>query len=544
MTKADIILKSNAIFDSVGQDPYKGFVVVSGNRIAAVGKEDEQGFEDWIGKDTTVIDCGERLVLPGMIDAHMHFFNGIFQNSVYMCRDLFHCKSARECVAVIREYAEQHPNYKRISGIGWYIPDWVDKTPPHKRMLDEMEPNRPVYLMCADGHSFWLNSKALEECGVDPSQELFCGTIETDPDGTANGLLHEMDACSVCAAKAQELPSNEQRQMILDFISELSKKGITAVTDMATQLEPTPIPRELKTIAELEMEESLHIRLSLYPSLGTTDDFAIAQEYRARFCSDKINVGGLKSFVDGVHGNHTALLLSPYEDLPGEKGKSCFSYEIYKRQVIAANRNGFGVKLHCTGEGASKIALDAFEASRNINDNIDVRNSMEHVETIPYQEFDRLKRLNITATMQPSHLMAVGSELKRKVGEQRAQYEYALRTMLSHGINVAFSSDYPVAPFDPMLSVYFAVTRCDAKGQPVDDIGQNITLGEALKAYTYGSAYCIHAEDRIGTLEKGKLADIAVFKQNLFELEPKDLLNAEIDMTIADGKIVYRSETF
>ena len=116
--------------------------------------------------------------------------------------------------------------------------------------------------------------------------------------------------------------------------------------------------------------------------------------------------------------------------------------------------------------------------------------------------------------------------------------------MLSHDVNVAFSSDYPVAPFDPLLSIYFAVTRCDKQGNPIDEINQNITLEQALKAYTYGSAYCIHAEDKLGTLEPGKLADIVVFNQNLFELEPKEWLNAKIDLTMMDGEIVYKSEEF
>ena len=541
--KADVILKSRAVFDAVRREPCEGFVAVAGNKIAAVGN-DQNVMNRLTGRKTEIIDCGNRLIIPGLIDAHMHFFNGIFQNSPYMCRELFDCKSAKECVQTVDRFAKQHPDYKRISAIGWYIPDWEDKTYPHKRMLDAIEPERPVYLMCADGHSFWLNSKALEECGVDPDKQLLCGTIETDSDGEVNGLLHEMDACSICAAKAQELPQQEARQMILNFVCELSKKGITAVTDMAIQLEPTPIPGELMTLSELENEGSLHVRLALYPSLGITDDFSIAREYRNRFCSDKLYVGGLKSFVDGVHGNYTALLLEPYADDPNRQGKSCFPYEIYEKQVAAANKEGFGVKLHCTGEGASELALDAFEMSRKANGNIDVRNSIEHAETLRYPQFERFRRLNVTATMQPSHLMAIGNGLKRKVGEQRAQYEYALKTMLSHDVNVAFSSDYPVAPFDPLLSIYFAVTRCDKQGNPIDEINQNITLEQALKAYTYGSAYCIHAEDKLGTLEPGKLADIVVFNQNLFELEPKEWLNAKIDLTMMDGEIVYKSEEF
>lgn len=540
MENADYILKGSAIFDAVSDDPFPGFVAVKGRTIAKIGRG-KANIEDWIGENTEVIDCENKLIMPGLIDAHMHFFDGIFQNSKYMCRDLFGCKSAQECAEVIGKFAGEHPDYKTITGMGWFIPMWEDQTPPDKKMLDQIEPNRPVYLMCADGHSFWLNSKAMEECQIDPNKELLFGSIETDEYGNANGVLHEMDACAPCAVAAQALPENQKRELILDYIRQLSRHGITGTTDITVLPEPASITEEMRIIAQLEKEGALNVRLNLYPSLGATTDFSVMKEFRQCFNSDKLRVAGLKAFVDGVHGNHTALLLTPYADQPDHIGTSFYPYEHYKRRVTEANKLGFGVKLHCTGEGATRMALDVYEAAQKRNGPWEVRNSIEHVETIQLTDVVRMAKLDVSATIQPIHLMHIGNGLKEELGEERARYQYAIKTLLENGVNVAFSTDYPVAPFEPLPNIYFAVTRCDLQGNPVEErTVEKITLAQALKAYTYGSAYCLNAEKKLGSLEEGKLADITVFGENLFKLEPAALLEAQVYMTMSDGVIVYK----
>ena len=542
MAGSGYLLKSTAIFDSVQDRTFSGFVAVQGNRIAGTGSDEgtagyweEQGFE--------VIDCGDGLIIPGMIDAHMHFFDGIFQNSRYMCRDLFDCRSAEECVKVIGDFARKHPEYRTVTGMGWFPPGWTDSRRPDKKMLDEIEPDRPVYLMCADGHSFWLNSRALEDCGVDPGRKLAFGEIETYENGEANGVLHEMDACAPCSVKAQALPEETSRELIGDFLEQLSRAGITGTTDITVLPEPAEITENMRIIRELELENRLSVRLHLYPSLGMDDSFRIVEGYRQEFQSDKFRVSGLKAFIDGVHSNHTAFLLSPYTDSPGEKGSTFYPQEHYRHMVTAANRAGYGVKLHCTGEGAVHMALDALAASAHAKCSSGVRNSIEHVETFCEDDIDRFHELDVTASMQPSHLMFLGDTLRVKLGPERASRQYALKTMLDHDVNVAFSTDYPVAPFDPRLNIYFAVTRCDPEGNPVDrGSGQEITLAQAIRAYTRGSAYCLGREEELGTLEKGKLADIAVFDRDLFRRDPAEILEAEVVLTMMDGDIVYRKQ--
>ena len=540
---ADYVFKSRAIFDSVRNETFEGAIVITGNHITSIIPAPAKVPDESIGENTRVVDCGDNLITAGMIDSHMHFFDGIFQNSRFMCRELFACKSAAECVEVIDAFAKQHPDYRTITGMGWFMPQWDDQTPPDKDMLDKICPDRPVYLMCADGHSFWMNTKALEESEIDPDRKLLFGEIEKNEKGEANGVLHEMDACACCSVNAQRLPDGHQEELITDFVRNLASMGITSTTDMTVLPQPMPITDDMKAIDRLNREGRFDLRLNLYPPLGTTDDFTIVNEYRERFASDKYRVAGLKAFVDGVHGNHTALLMEPYVDAPDCIGESFYSYEHYMRQIKAANDAGYGVKLHCCGEGAVHWALDAFEGACPQDGRPKVRNSIEHAETIREEDFERFAKYKVTAAMQPLHLMYEGKLLQDILGPERSKYEQALRTMITMGINVAFSSDFPVAEFDPRVNIYFSMTRCDRDGNPIEDHPtESISLADAIKAYTIGGAYCLNMEDRLGTLEEGKLADLVVWDSNLFELEPKDILEANIDLTMVDGKVSYEAQ--
>ena len=191
------------------------------------------------------------------------------------------------------------------------------------------------------------------------------------------------------------------------------------------------------------------------------------------------------------------------------------------------------------------MALDAFEAARAGKTGEAARNSIEHVEAARDSDLARFPKLDVTATMQPLHLMYTEDSLKVKLGEKRARHQYAVKSMLAKGVNVAFSTDYPVASFEPLINIYFAVTRCTPQGRPVEDpVTENVTLAQALKAYTYGSAYCLNAEKKLGTLEEGKLADLIVYDNNLFAANPKELLKTQVDLTMVDGVIVYKKERF
>jgi len=233
---------------------------------------------------------------------------------------------------------------------------------------------------------------------------------------------------------------------------------------------------------------------------------------------------------------------SEYLDMPGHFGESFYSHEHYLKRVAEANKAGYGVKLHCCGEGAVDWALDAYEYSGKVNGPLDVRNSIEHVETLRPEQSSRFVANNVTAAMQPLHLMYEGDILYSILGPERAQYQYAIKKMLDDGINVAFSSDFPVADFDPKVNIYFAVTRCDMDGRCVEQNStQAITVAQALKAYTYGSAYCVNMEKLVGTLEEGKLADLIVIDRNILKTAPEEILNMNVEFTMVDGIVAHNS---
>lgn len=546
MERADIVIKSNNIFDSINDEPFEGFIAVRKNKIIKVGRYGESA-DMWIGEDTSVINFEDNLVMPGMVDTHMHFFGGVFQNSPYMCRELFNCFSAKECVETIAKFAASHPEYERIAGMGWYVPIWDDKTQPDRWMLDAIDDDRPIYLMCADGHSFWLNSAAMKESEIDVDKQWRIGEVVKNAEGVPTGVLREMEICAPCSMYMQKLPKDEKRRLLAELIDEISACGITSVSDMAVMLEPHPEYEkdEIDIISDLEYENKLNVRMNLYPSLGTCDDFSVAKEYRRKYCSDMFRVAGLKTFVDGVHGNHTALLIDPYEDLPESRGAAFYPYEVYRDQVREANREGFGVKLHCAGEGATKLALDAYGESHAMGLDKGVRNSIEHVEITRLEDIKLMGQIGVTASMQPVHMMPATESLTERVGKQRARWMYAIKTMLDEGVNVAFGTDYPVVPFNPMPNIYFAVTRNDFEGNPCgDNRMEKITVAQALKAYTIAGAYCFNMEKKIGSIEEGKLADIIAFDRNLFDTEPDALLDAKVVMTMVDGRVVNTMDPF
>lgn len=542
MNRADFVIKSDHIFTGLADAPFKGAVAVKDNKILEVGTM--QQIEPYIGEGTNVLAYEEELVMAGFIDAHMHYFTGVFQASHYMYRELFDAKSERECVERVKAFGRQHPEYEKLSGMGWFPMLWDDKhAMPSKKSLDEIEPDRPVYLLSADGHAFWLNSKALEACGITRDSQVSFGSIGKDENGEPNGLLFEIEAEETANALAFRLPAGDAESLCMEFNEKLAACGITSTTDMSVNPEPVGDFAEYAMAKKLEDQGKLKIRLNLYPSLGLKPDTSIAKALRSQYHSDRLRVAGLKQFIDGVSSNFSAYLLEPYADRPGYTGSPCYPYEVFKSCIAHANREGFGVRLHAIGDGAIRLGLDAIDAARKENGTLPVRNSLEHLEAIDPSDIPRFALLDVTASMQPLHMPPTAYEKKVRLGDERCRYQWPFRSLLDAGAVLAFGTDFPVAPFEPLLSVYDAVARVDEKGEELGiNPWEKITLAESLKAYTSGSAYCIGQEDKLGTLEKGKLADLIVLDQNPFDVQPSQLPEIKVKLTMVDGEIVYRME--
>ncbi|HYE69817.1 MAG TPA: amidohydrolase family protein, partial [Anaerovoracaceae bacterium] len=299
--------------------------------------------------------------------------------------------------------------------------------------------------------------------------------------------------------------------------------------------------KEYEVAAALEQEGELTVRLHLYPSLGLDTNYEKVKSLREKYSSEKLRVSGLKQFVDGVTSTYTAYLLEPYSDNPDTVGFSNYPAELYEKCIVGANKEGFGVRLHCIGDAAVRLALDGFEKSNQQNDNSKLKNTIEHIESIHADDIPRFAQLGVVASMQPIHLILEVNEKVSRIGEERCQYEWPYKTMLENNATLAFGTDFPIAGINPFPNIYAAVTRCDERGELFGtNPKERISLAETLKAYTYGSACAINRENELGTLEAGKLADIVVLSKNIFAGSNEEILNTCVKLTVMDGQIVYK----
>lgn len=541
MKKADLVIFGDAIFDGIEEKPFQGGIAVLGNKIVAISRE-ERLIQDWIGDRTQVLNYGNKMIMPGFIDAHMHFFTGGFVNSKYMLMELFEAHSEEDCTHMVARFVAANPELEKISGMGWFPGIWDDPHhKPNKKSLDLIVPDKPVYLLSADCHTFWLNSKALEECGINRDTTVSFGKIGKDRNGELDGLLYEIEACAAANEKAFTLPKELMADLQAQFYYQLISHGITSTTNMSVSPVMETSFTDIEVAAEMEANGELPLRIHFYPSLGLDGDMTAAMELREKYHSDKLRFSGLKQFVDGVTSTYTAFLLEPYSDNPGVNGKSNYPYETYEKGVTAANKEGIGVRLHAIGDAAVRMALDAYEASQKANGVHKCVNTIEHIEVIHPDDIGRFSKLNVVASMQPMHLIMDQNEQLDRIGKDRARYAWALSSMLNSGATLAFGTDYPVADINPFPNIYAAIERMDEHGVVVGiNQEEKVTLAQSLRAYTQGSAGAIGRESDLGTLEEGKLADIIVLDCNLFQSVTKQIANATVETTIIDGKIVYQ----
>jgi len=540
MNTADIVLKSNSIFTATGSGLMSGGVAIKGNKIVAVEEGDK--IESWIGETTKVLSYGDQLIMPGFVDAHVHYFMGALSASEHMCTEIASSSSEEECVAMIKQFAADHPSEKRILGIGWFPANWGDAPLPTKRSLDRAIPDRPVYLISADVHTFWLNSMALEEAGITADMKIKGGEIGKFENGELNGLLFEPDAFIPAMAKVMDLDKETMKDVHRKFLAHIASCGVTSISEMSADDYTETTYRNYEVVKEMEEAGELTSRIHLYTRLSGITDFSQALELKERFFSDKLRLSGVKGFVDGVTSTYTGYLLEPYSDKPETSGIGVpiDPREELEASVIAANAAGLAVRLHCIGDGAVRLALDLFEASEKANGKHGLKNTIEHIESIHPDDIPRFAELDVIPSMQPYHLTLDCNEKIRRIGKERCRWEWPHKTILEKGGKLAFGTDYPVVDFNPFPSIYAAVTRCDDEGNPTGaNPEEAISLAETLTAYMAGAANAYGRLAELGTLEAGKLADVIVVDRNLFAVEPEEIKDASVCLTIMDGRIVY-----
>jgi hypothetical protein len=538
--KADLIIESNAIYDGITPQPYSGFVAIKGNRIIKVSKDKDSSA---LMQDTTkVLKYDDKLVMTGFHDSHTHI---IMAGMYKIYANLMSARSEEEAVKMLKDHqATLTVEEPWVYGFGWYHVFWNNKKLPTRHSLDKAFPDRPVLLINAEAHGAWVNTKALELAGIDrQTPNPFGGEIERDENGDATGFLYE-SATGLVGKVAFDFTPEQEMRIINVYMEAANKYGITSTNDMMPYFHGNM--GNAATYHLLEEEGKMTVRVHLAPDL--IGDMDQAEDWRKTFTSDKLKINLMKQFLDGVCTTHTALMLEPYADAPESTGYSLTDVDAIRKAVPEAHKRGFSVRLHSCGDGSARMALDFFEEAINQYGKNQCRHAIEHCELVSEEDIPRFGQLGVIPSVQPEHIAITQIFAENPypvvLGGQRASQTWPFRKLLDSAGILAFGSDCPVVDNDPFLEIFRAVTRVHNDGQPEGgwNPSQRLTLEEALRFYTYGSAYLVSRENEMGTLTEGKFADLVVLDRNLFEADPRDILKTQVLLTVMDGNIVYEQE--
>ncbi|MFS0601217.1 amidohydrolase [Peribacillus frigoritolerans] len=526
---ADVIISSNTVFTGLSDQPEPASIAIKDNKIVAIGTEEE--IKHCAGEHTKIYQFKDQLIMPGFHDFHLHIMQGaVALNSV----NLFAARSEDEALEMIGEFAESKPENQWVIGFTWDAGYWDTQQLPNRHSLDHILPDRPALMFHAEGHYAWVNTKALEIANITRhSENPFYGIIGKDENGEPNGILYEK-AMDAVIRHAFNFSKSQKNEIFSNFLAHAASLGVTAVND----LHGLKTIESLDVFKEFEDNGKLTTRIHLWPALN--GNLGHSKQLRETYQSDKLRVSGLKQFIDGVITARTAYLLEPYADKPETRGETSFPPETIKKWVVAADKEGFSIRFHAIGDGAIRLALDAYEEAQKTNGKRDSRHSVEHIEVIHPDDIHRFSELGVTVSMQPDHLaMSERGVYTEQIGAEREKYVFSINTLQKTGAKLAFGTDFPIDILNPLLQIYRAVTRIDSSGKTVWHPHECITLAEALKAYTSGPAYGTFREQELGTLEAGKLADIIILERNLFEVFVEEIPDIKVLLTMVDGQVVY-----
>ena len=528
---ADTIIVNGIVHTMDPANPIAEAVAVFGNRIVAVGSTKE--IRKLAGSGTRTIDANKRLVLPGFNDSHTHFLTGGFQLASVDLRD---AANEQDFASRIRVFAEKLPKGRWVTGGDWDHERWPDAKLPTKKLIDGFTADTPVFVNRLDGHMALANSAALRLAGVtretiDPPG----GVIVRDKNGEPTGILK--DAAMGFVYKVIPPASfDEKLAAARAATNHAAKLGVTSIQDMSAGTD-VGVYQSLLDRGELKTRIYAVAPLPQWERLARTG-------VRAHFGNEMLRVGGLKGFADGSLGSTTALFYDPYRDEPGTSGIA--GDEMYPdgamlKRVVEADRAGLQVMIHAIGDRANDLILSIYEQVQRDNGQKDRRFRIEHAQHLRAQDIPRFARDRVIASMQPYHAIDDGRWAEKRIGKERAKTTYAFRTLLDTGATLAFGTDWTVAPLNPMLTIYAAVTRrtIDGKNSNGWVPEQKISVEESVRAYTLGSAYAEFQENVKGSITAGKLADLVILSRDIFKIDPKEIENVTVVLTMVDGRVVY-----
>lgn len=535
---ADYILQSNAIFDSCGDEPFKGFIAVAGNKIACVSDKPEEA-EQWIGKDTKVYDYGNKLIVPGFGESHAHAFYGALEVRGANVVDV---ESEEEAVEKIYLH-EKDTGDGWVIAFGWNNEYWKVKELPTKASLDAKFPDRPVCVINEELHGMWVNSKALEIAGITKDTQIpeGMGMIHKDETGEPTGYMLETPAMKIVLDKAFIFTEDERDKLLDNYFRATASYGITSLSNLQIH----EILME-DVFEAMDKKGQLPMRMSLVASINEDKDKLLAM--KKRFNSTNLKFGGVKGFADGTPMGYTGTLVEEYSDRPGFFGECYLTVEEFGEKAAWLEENEIRMRIHACGDGAVRNTLDIYNYAKAKAPGHNLRHTIEHIEVIHPDDIPRFGGdSDIIASVQPDHMWSLIFDehpFHKILGPERCKHTYPFKTLRDRGTVLAFGSDHPIAGINPMNGLYRAVTRLAEDRKPEDGWSpwEKLSLADSIKAYTAGSAYQMYNEDITGTLEEGKLADIVVLDRNLFEVDPEEILETNVELTMFDGRIIYKKE--
>lgn len=532
---AALILQNGKVYTMDSGRSVAEAVAVAGGRIIAVGTTEE--VEKLIGPATEIIDLQGRMVLPGFQDSHLHPVTGGVE--LGQC-DLNGIPTREAVLEAIRRYAEQHSDEEWIVGGGWDLPLFPQAN-PHREDLDAVVADRPALLSAADGHSAWVNTKALQTAGITASTpDPPNGRIERDPQGNPSGTLRE-SAVNLVSRHLPKLTAEDRVTGLRRALKMAARLGITSMVEASADEELLAAYRALEDAGELTARVTASQYVDPHIEPAGLEELKSRAE---RFSGGHLDASSAKFFIDGVIESHTAALLAPYVDQPEYAGKLIWNDEKLREAAAELNQAGLQLHFHAIGDGAIRQTLDTIEAVQATEPGLQKRPHIAHIQLFDPADIPRFANLGAVANFQPlwSYADTYITDLTEPVlGPDRSRWLYPMRSLFESGALVVAGSDWSVSSMNPLEGIQVAITR-----QPLDGSGdswipeERVSLDEMLGAYTINGAVLLGREEELGSLEVGKRADLIILNQDLLSIAASEIHQVQVDLTMLDGKVIWR----
>ena len=535
--EADVVLRGGAVYTLNATRSWAETVAIRKDTILYVGAD--HGVAPYIGPHTRVVNLDGRMVLPAFQDSHIHPISGGISHLQCALYDL---QTKEEYVGAVARYAAAHKDASWIRGDGWSLAAFAPTGIPDKTLLDAVVSDRPVYLESSDGHSAWVNTKALSIAGITKdTPDPHGGRIDRDPKtGEPVGSLQD-SAMNLVNRKAPPYTPQERQEGLRFALKMLNGFGVTSFQDASVDTDA------LETYRVLDEKGALTARVvaSLWWERDKGDEqIAGFLESRRKYTKGRLRATTIKIMQDGVMEVQTAAMLEPYKGKPGVRGLEMVEPEALKKYVTRLDKEGFQVHFHAIGDAAIRHCLDAVEAARRANGPRDSRHHIAHLEIFNPADIPRFRALGVVANFQPLWAYADDYMVKLTLPflePERARWLYPIGSLYRSGAIVAFGSDWSVSSANPLEELEVAVTRMGSNGETKEPFipEERIDLPEALAAFTINAAYVNFQDDKTGSIEPGKLADLIVLDRNLFTIKPEAISDAKVVLTLLGGSPVH-----